>query len=735
MTRHSFHRRALSSSTGVGVVLAILFLTSTAFALPSEETIAAFTEARDALDTDPAKAYERAAELEPIPHADDVRLRLLAAASLRAGRSDRTIEHLVALQKITDDREEKFELDLELAEVHFLLGQLESARKLTADLEGRQRSAGGRAADRRFLRSRLLRLRHDLELTSNPNSSKAVSYAKQLLVYYPAEDATRRPGLASSVDELSDRQRMERAENLYDAWSYHDARDEFERLSELDRYAEEARWHLGLIALRKLRDRPKEAQKIFADLSESSSKYAEKATYYLARSYMRQEMYDEALEVFDRYAERWPSGRHMLDVRYYRGWLPYDHRKNDEALAGLQAFIDHYGRRSYKSSYIYGFKAWALMREKRWKDAVKAWDDMMPFGNPVVAGKAMYWKAHALWKLGEDERAIASLDRLRERYPLTYYQVLGEMLRAEIETGEQVPASRVWWPERDAPADDSPRVDVVSREFSRLSNSEEKLWLRTKTLALLGEKHLARESFESIDDDLLREIPSDSRQEWIHAVGRFVGDYNEPWDVATGGRLSAMTTSVPDTDDLKWSMAYPRAYREVVGDVTDEFNLPGYLVWSIMRQESRYKPGAISFTNAVGALQMIPKTARLVARDLGTVYDVRTFFRPEVGFRFSGHYMRRLLDVFSGLYVPMAAAYNSGPIVVARWFDRNPDASFPWLIEEFEYNEGRAYCRKVAEHMLRYVYLYEKDEDRRKAILDQMFPLSRDIELPEDVGY
>ena len=83
----------------------------------------------------------------------------------------------------------------------------------------------------------------------------------------------------------------------------------------------------------------------------------------------------------------------------------------------------------------------------------------------------------------------------------------------------------------------------------------------------------------------------------------------------------------------------------------------------------------------------------------------------------------------------MAGSYNSGPQVIARWFRRNPDASFPWLIEEFEYNEGRSYARKVTEHMVRYVYLYEKDEARRAQLLDQMFPVSRAVELPEDVGY
>lgn len=83
----------------------------------------------------------------------------------------------------------------------------------------------------------------------------------------------------------------------------------------------------------------------------------------------------------------------------------------------------------------------------------------------------------------------------------------------------------------------------------------------------------------------------------------------------------------------------------------------------------------------------------------------------------------------------MAGAYNSGPKTIARWFRKNPDVPLVWLIEEFEYNEGRAYCRKVGEHLLRYIYLYEKDAAQRAALLDAMFPLSRDIKIADDVGY
>ncbi len=373
------------------------------------------------------------------------------------------------------------------------------------------------------------------------------------------------------------------------------------------------------------------------------------------------------------------------------------------------------------------------MREERWEDAIDAWKAMLPFGNPLVAGKAYYWMAHAYHELGQDDDAFKSLDTLRKRYPLTYYGVHGEMLRAKIQ-GDPKPASQVWWPERSGTYDDTPRVDVNTLRVSALPGAARKRWERVRALVAMGEQRAARKTFSPIYQTVLRVTPASQRAEWIHALGHYVGDYNKMWRAATGATISYVPPT-PDSDDLRSVMAYPKAYGDVVAEVAAEFELPEYLLWSIMRQESRYKPSAISHTDAVGALQMIPKTARKVARDLGITYNPRTFHHPEVGFRYSAFYMRKLLDTFSGLFTPMAGSYNSGPDVIARWFKRNPDASFPWLIEEFEYNEGRAYSRKVTEHLTRYVYLYEDDPTRRAELIDRLYPMSRDIVIPEDVGY
>ena len=699
---------------------------------PTDEAARTYQRARRLIEDDAVKALELAQGLPEFEYADEQRLELIGQAALSAGQIEVAVAHLLAYARKSSSTNAAFTARMDAAELLLLLGKGEEAKDLLQDLDKARRKLTGRYSTRRHLNARVLRLRHDIA-AGQGDDKLARSLAKDLLIAYPNEDATRRDGLIASPDDLSKSQRFSRAKALYRAWAYKDARAEFELFVDDSSRKNTALWHLAEIALNKLRDDFPLAEKYYGELSRGSSSYAQDALFQLARAEMRQEKYGECLKHLDQYADRYPRGSKAELVYYYRGWLPYDHRENDKAQKGFAQYIARYGKRGRRSSYIYGFRAWAYMREAKWKEAIDAWEDMLGFGNPIVAGKAYYWMAHAHHELEQREEALKALDRLRDRYPVSYYGVLGEQLRAKIEGKTDLRASQVWWPEGSGTYDDTPRLDARAIDTRRLSASTRAKWKRVLELTALDEMWLARDEFSPIYKSVLALAPSKEKDAWIHALGHLVGDYNKMWR-ASAGSISYLTP-VPDKDPLRSVMAYPRVYRETVEDVAEEFELPTYLIWAIMRQESRYKPTAISHTDAVGALQMIPKTARMVAKDLGIRYNPRTFHYPEIGFRYSGFYMKKLLDTFGHLFVPMASSYNSGPQVVARWFRRNPEASFPWLIEEFEYNEGRAYGRKVGEHLVRYIYLYEKDEAVRAALLDQIFPVSRDIELPEDVGY
>lgn len=680
---------------------------------------------------DAQQAYELARALPTFAHSDTVRLKTLAVSAHHSGQVYDAVKWYLKWAAVEPSTIEAFEARLIAAELMVMLGEAKRSETLLKSLAAKKSSLRGRFTRRRQLQARVMRMQHDLAAATQ-DKTKARGLATSLLLYLPAEPETRRPGLSVSPQDLNTAQRARRARSLYNAWSYKEARALFEPLAKISKYKDMATWHLSEIALNKLRDDPKTAQAGYAKLL-GHSRYGAEARYQLARSYMRQERYAEALKHLDRYQTDHPNGSRIELVYYYRGWLPYDHRENARAIKGFEGYIKRYGRKGRKSSFVYGFRAWAYMRMGKWKPAIKAWEQMLPFGNPLVAGKAMYWRAYARHQLGDTKGALAGIDGLRKRWPLSYYGMHAEQLRAKIQ-GTSQKAQDLWWPEKSGTFSFEPRVKIEELPIGRLSPGRRRQWNQVVEFVQLGETKRARKALSPIYDAVLKLVPSKKKNEWVHALGVYVEDYHKMWRIGGRGTISYLS-KLPPNNTLLPVMAYPKAYEGVVNDVAKEFNLPSYIIWSIMRQESRYKPSAISHTDAVGALQMIPKTARKVAKDLDITYDPRTFHFPEVGFRYSAFYMRKLLDTFEGLFTPMAGAYNSGPYVIAKWFKKNSDVPPVWLVEEFEYNEGRAYSRKVTEHMIRYVYLYESDPKRRARLLNKMFPISRDITIPKDVGY
>lgn len=98
---------------------------------------------------------------------------------------------------------------------------------------------------------------------------------------------------------------------------------------------------------------------------------------------------------------------------------------------------------------------------------------------------------------------------------------------------------------------------------------------------------------------------------------------------------------------------------DAVMESSARHNLPPELVFSVIRQESCFKPDATSHCGASGLMQLMPETAA----DLGVQnrYDIRE--NIDGGCR----YLREMLDRFDGRTDLALAAYNAGPNNVEKY--------------------------------------------------------------------
>jgi hypothetical protein len=89
------------------------------------------------------------------------------------------------------------------------------------------------------------------------------------------------------------------------------------------------------------------------------------------------------------------------------------------------------------------------------------------------------------------------------------------------------------------------------------------------------------------------------------------------------------------------------------------------LVRAIIAQESGGNFKAMSHKGAKGLMQIMPNTAKEIAKELGVKkYDIHD---PETNKMFGTYYINKMLDEFNGDVKLALAAYNAGPTKVKNW--------------------------------------------------------------------
>ncbi len=132
------------------------------------------------------------------------------------------------------------------------------------------------------------------------------------------------------------------------------------------------------------------------------------------------------------------------------------------------------------------------------------------------------------------------------------------------------------------------------------------------------------------------------------------------------------------------------------------------LVLAVIRQESAFYDGAISRAGARGLMQIMPATARRVARQIKVRYSRKKLLSdPEYNLRLGRAYLADLTEKYDGSYILALTAYNAGPARAKRWMKAFGDPRSPGVdpidwIESIPFNETRNYVQRILESLVVY---------------------------------
>ena len=143
-------------------------------------------------------------------------------------------------------------------------------------------------------------------------------------------------------------------------------------------------------------------------------------------------------------------------------------------------------------------------------------------------------------------------------------------------------------------------------------------------------------------------------------------------------------------------------------------------ILSIIRQESEFDTSAHSHAGAKGLMQLMPYTAKTVAKQAKLGYSKSKLTKsPEYNIKLGSYYIAGLILEYDGAYPFAIAAYNAGPKRVKYWkkINKNPQKGqidyVDW-IELIKFKETRNYVQRVLENYNVYRYILEKKPIKMK---------------------
>ncbi len=129
------------------------------------------------------------------------------------------------------------------------------------------------------------------------------------------------------------------------------------------------------------------------------------------------------------------------------------------------------------------------------------------------------------------------------------------------------------------------------------------------------------------------------------------------------------------------------------------------MVFALSRQESEFNPDAGSKVGAQGLMQLMPGTAKMVARQFRLPYAVSKLKGdPAYNVKLGAAHLADLVDDFNGSYVLTLVAYNAGPRRAREWTEEYGDLRSPNIdavdwVESIPFSETRQYVQKVLQNL------------------------------------
>ena len=389
-----------------------------------------------------------------------------------------------------------------------------------------------------------------------------------------------------------------------------------------------------------------------------NSSWMQEGLFVAANMYMLKRDFDHAIDDYREIHQRFPEGPRAAYAHWRAAWLDLRQGRNEAALREFREQVELYP-------------------------------------NTTEATAAMYWEGRLLEEKNDLAGARAWYSKLSDRYRNYYYAILArERLRTiGIENASDDPLlAKI----RPLPAPESDSLDTTPPADD----------LRMEKAKLLENAGLIDFAVKE-----LQAVPGCGSGNWASLqVARVYTDNNQPHRALQYLKRVVPSYTAQEIGTLPvvyWKYLFPRPYWPEVQRFATENNLDPYLVAALIRQESEFNPGAVSYANAYGLMQLLPKTGKTVAHTVGLKgYNTASLLTPSTNIELGTRYFRDMTDKLGQVEYALAA-YNAGSDRVEDWRDNGGHyRDIQEFVESIPFVQTRDYVQSIVRNAAIYRRLY-----------------------------
>jgi soluble lytic murein transglycosylase len=483
----------------------------------------------------------------------------------------------------------------------------------------------------------------------------------------------------------------QRAQIFFDQHKWKEARAEFEKVLPMLHDADNAHRQRAQLRIAQARVQLKGSSTLVSSLAPTDPDVAAERLYALSQIYRTEKKESEMLSAIEQVEEKYPSGKWaeeglMAAGNYY--WVELNRGK---AITYYQRILDNFpsGKYAFNSEWRIAWIAY-LERQPYADDKLTAFFRKYP--TSANASDALYWLGRNAERSGNSGHARSYFRTDAERFPETYFGRAAAVRLDKLGPGEEDPPE--FLAAIPAPSVLRPFDEPIPPAAMDRWNSAQAL--RAIAFDASAELELKSAFFATGSPRLLFEAAQAAFDQGHFAAGMAYGRLIVPnFD---SRKFSDIPVNV-------WKTLYPLPYEAALRREAARNNFDPMVAAGLIRQESTFQADAVSHANAVGLMQVLPKTAKLLAKQLKVRYVKTKLFEPDYNLQLGMLYIASLLRA-TGAPEYALAAFNAGEDRIAAWRAERNYEEIPELVESIPFTETRDYVQIVLRNAEVYRMIY-----------------------------